>query len=225
VTRNEGFLEDQAAVALGMLELFHTTGHRAWLDRALQLADEMVRAFWDRDARLFFDTPFDHERLITRPRDITDNATPAGNSLAAELLLRLSEYTGREDYRETASLAVEGLAEPMARHPSAFGHLLGVVDMLVNGAVEVVLVRGAEQEGLRALEREVSERFVPALVLARIDERNADDLHLTRERRTLGPRPTAHVCRNYACAFPTSDPVELGKQLAEASKAGANHAL
>jgi uncharacterized protein len=221
MTRNEGFLEDQAAVALGMLELFHTSGDRAWLDRALQLAEELVRAFWDADAQLFFDTPVDHERLITRPRDITDNATPAGNSLAAELLLRLAEYTGREDYRKTASIAVEALADPMARHPSAFGHLLGVADMLVNGAVEVVLVRGVDHDGLRALEREVSERFVPALILARVDERGADDLELTRERRTLGPRPTAHVCRNYACAFPTTDPTELGRQLEEASRVGA----
>ena len=62
----------------------------------------MVRWFWDDTIGAFFDTASDHETLITRPRDVTDNAVPAGNSLAVELLLRLGTLTGATTTRGAA---------------------------------------------------------------------------------------------------------------------------
>ena len=82
VTRIPGFLEDHSAVALGALSLYELTFDRAWLDRARGLSDAIMRWFWDDDASTFFDTARDHEALITRPRDVTDNATPSGVSLS-----------------------------------------------------------------------------------------------------------------------------------------------
>ena len=85
----------------------------------------MIRWFWDDDASAFFDTASDAEKLITRPRDITDNAMPSGTSLAAELLLHLGDLTGDAEMRSRAVQVVEGAAVAMTRYPSAFGHLLG----------------------------------------------------------------------------------------------------
>ena len=80
-----GFLEDQAAVALGFLALHQLTFDRTWLDRACELADGCVSRFRDEATGEFYDAASDAEALVARPRDITDNATPAGSSLAAEL--------------------------------------------------------------------------------------------------------------------------------------------
>ena len=52
--------------------------------------------FWDDKVETFFDTASDHEQLIGRPRELTDNATPSGMSLMAEALLRLAAFTGEE---------------------------------------------------------------------------------------------------------------------------------
>ncbi|MDQ3950929.1 MAG: thioredoxin domain-containing protein, partial [Gemmatimonadota bacterium] len=97
-----GFLEDHAALGLGALALYELTFDRGWLDRARALATSVIRWFWDDEAGAFYDTPHDHERLITRPRDVTDNATPSGTSLATELLLRLAELLRDADMRRRA---------------------------------------------------------------------------------------------------------------------------
>src|SRR2546429_108930 len=90
-----------------------------------------MRRCWQRGTALsggFFDTASDHEALIGRPRELTDNATPSGTSLAAEGLLRLAAFTGEERYREHAARIVVPLAPAMVDQPSAFGHLLGALD-------------------------------------------------------------------------------------------------
>ena len=125
VTRITGYLEDYAAIALGALALYELTFDRVWLNRARDLAHAIVRWFWDEQAGAFFDTPTDHEPLITRPRGVTDNATPAGASLAVELSLRMAELFGDAHHRQRAERVLASLAEPMAQHPLAFGHLLG----------------------------------------------------------------------------------------------------
>ncbi len=130
VTRLSGYLEDHAAVALGALALYDLTFDRAWLDRARLLGDAIVRWFWDEAAGVFFDTAADHEALITRPRDVSDNATPSGTSLAVELSLRLAELFGDDAHRVRAERVVAGLAEATGRFPLAFGHLLVAADLI-----------------------------------------------------------------------------------------------
>src|SRR5262249_16982464 len=88
------FLEDYAALTDGLLELHRATGETRWLESAVTTADSMLERFWDANVNGFYDTANDAEGLITRPRDLLDNATPSGNSLAIDVLLRLASLTG-----------------------------------------------------------------------------------------------------------------------------------
>jgi len=132
-TRIPGFLEDQAAVALGFIALHQLTFDAVWFDRARALADVCIAKFFDQSTGDFFDTASDAETLVTRPHDITDNATPAGSSLAAELLLMMSELGGDISARPMAMRILNDAAEPMARYATMFGHLLSVADMALGG--------------------------------------------------------------------------------------------
>ena len=224
--RIAGYLEDYASLALAALAVYEVTFDVAWLDRARALGDAINRWFWDDESGAFFDTASDHERLITRPREVTDNATPSGSSLATELLLRLAELTGDDDARRRATNVAESLAPAIARYPMAFGQMLGCVDLIVNGAVEVAIVGDRDSGQFRALERAVSSRFVPGLVLAGGDtsgDTSGDDsraLPLLAGRSSVGPA-TAFVCRNYACELPVVEPAMLDEQLARAARGGA----
>jgi uncharacterized protein YyaL (SSP411 family) len=212
-TKIAGFLEDYAAVGLGALALYELTFDRAWLDRARDLAASGVRWFWDDTIDAFYDTPHDHERLITRPRDVTDNATPAGTSLAVELLLRLSEVLHDADMRRRATHVLETLAEPMAQHPLAFGHLLGTADMAVHGAVELALVGDPAGADFRALTDVAADHYVPALVIAGGRPGEADDVALLAGRPATAGRATAYLCRQYTCDAPVTEPAALDGQL------------
>ena len=125
VARIPGFLEDQAAVALGLLAMFEQSLDVKWLDATRKLAHVMIAEFWDDDTQRFYDTSHSAEQLISRPRDPSDNATPSGTSLAVDLLLRLANYDGDEDSRDRAHAVLGSLTDVIARYPSAFGHMLG----------------------------------------------------------------------------------------------------
>jgi uncharacterized protein YyaL (SSP411 family) len=208
-----GFLEDHAAIGLAVLALYELTFDREWLDRARGLAASTVRWFWDDETGAFYDTPHDHERLITRPRDVTDNATPSGTSLATELLLRLSELLQDTDMQRRATYVLETLAEPMAQHPSAFGHMLGTADMAVRGAVELALIGDPARADFRALADAAADHYVPALVIAGGRPGEADDVALLAGRPATDGRATAYLCRQYACDAPVTEPSALGDQL------------
>ncbi|HEX5830693.1 MAG TPA: thioredoxin domain-containing protein, partial [Gemmatimonadaceae bacterium] len=208
-----GFLDDHAAVALGFLALYELTFDRRWLDDARQLAEATVAWFWDEELQAFHDTAHDAEVLITRPRDPTDNASPSGTSLAVELLLRLGDLLDDEAMRARGARVVNGLAEAMARYPSAFGHLLGATDLLVHGAVEVALVGAPGTADFDALAAEVHGHYLPSPVLAGGTPAESADIALLAGRRLQGGRATAYVCRAHACDAPVTEPTALGEQL------------
>ena len=226
VSRIPGFLEDHAAVALGAMALYELTFDRVWLDRSRAVADAMVRWFWggDNDASALFDTPSDHEELLTRPRDVTDNATPSGTSLAVELLLRLGDVLGDADMLRRAHSVLETLAAPMARYPLAFGHALTAADMAVRGAIEVALVGAPSAPDFIGLARAVASQYVPSLVLAGGPPDEATGIALLANREPRHGHATAYVCRGYVCDEPASDPGKLAAQLTSSMGGGGSSA-
>jgi uncharacterized protein len=212
-----GFLEDQAAVAAGLLALYTANGSGATLEQARRITRAMLRDFWDADARSFYDTAHDHERLITRPRELTDNATPSGSALACDVLLQLASLDDMADYRAIVHDILHAVSRPMGEHPLGFGYWLGVADRLVHGAVEVALVRGQEDPD-DALMQVLRQTYVPTLVLARGNASGAEAPALLRHRTPIGGHATAFVCRGMSCDLPTSDPALLARQLREATR-------
>jgi uncharacterized protein YyaL (SSP411 family) len=211
--RIAGYLEDHASLGLAALSIYELTFDATWLDRARNLGDAVVRWFWDDETGAFYDTASDHEQLITRPREISDNATPSGTSLAVELLIRLAELFDDAEARRRATYVLESLASAIGRYPSAFGNTLGCADMLINGAVEVAIVGDSTSDDFRALERVVAERYVPSLVLAGGPAHGTAAIALLAERDTRDGQATAYVCRNYACEAPATTRALLDEQL------------
>ncbi|HEX6599970.1 MAG TPA: thioredoxin domain-containing protein [Gemmatimonadaceae bacterium] len=214
--RIPGFLEDYAAIALGAIALYELTFERRWLDRARMLAESIVEFFWDEEAQAFFDTASDAEALVTRPRDVTDNAIPSGSSLATELLLILGDLLDDREYGTRARYVLETIAEPMARYPTAFGHALGAAELAVRGAVEVAIAGNPSDSAFGTLAGVVANRYLPSLVLAGGRGKAAKGIALLAGREA--DEPTAYVCRSYACDRPTSDPAELAEQLRSVSE-------
>lgn len=205
-----GVVEDQAAVGIAALSLYEMTFDRVWLDRAVAISRAMVAAFWDEGSSSFYDTATDHEQLIVRPRDVTDNALPSGNSLACELLARIAAVTKDLDAEQMARTVADSLAEPMARHPLAFGHLLGVADMLLFGSVDVTIAGNPDSAEFQSLASAAMQLFVPSLALA-------GGLDYTLKRMEHIPseeRARAYPCSGRGfCSAPTTSAAELMRML------------
>ena len=138
--RLNGYLEDYTFLADGLLALYEASFDPRWFAEAKRLIDKAITLFADQQNGGFFDTGSDHEALISRPKDIMDNATPAGNSVAVDVLLRLAAFTGEEAYRRYADDYLRPIADIMVQHPQAFGHILGALDFAISQSREIALI-------------------------------------------------------------------------------------
>ncbi|HEY0139285.1 MAG TPA: thioredoxin domain-containing protein [Thermoanaerobaculia bacterium] len=200
-----GLLEDYAGVAWGLTLAYEATHARRFLDAAKGLIDQVIARFADENGG-FFDTPVDHEKLITRPKDLFDNATPGGNSVACDVLLRLALLFGNEEYVRVATETLESIFPLAARYPSGFGFLLSVAEWRAGQPKEIALTGPVED--IRDLRKAVGEAFLPHRVLVAGDE--SADLPLMQQRPQ--EKVMAYVCIGYACEEPTRD-VETLKAL------------
>ena len=217
-----GFLEDHASLGLALLALHEATLEPRWLEEALWCAEATLEHFWSEEDGAFYDTADDAEELVIRPRDATDDPSPSGSSLAVELLFRGAVILDRDRWREAARRSLAREAGALERHPLAFGALLGSLDFHLSSPVEVAVTGPRDAEETRKLAAVVHRRYLPnRVVVGRGPEDGpAPDIPLL-EGREPGDRPTAYVCRNYACREPVTEAGELEEQLAgEASAAG-----
>ncbi|HUR82988.1 MAG TPA: thioredoxin domain-containing protein, partial [Thermoanaerobaculia bacterium] len=195
-----GLLEDYSGVAWGLTLAYEATGQRRYLDGARTLADAMLVRFRDEENGGFYDTPVDHEKLITRPKDLFDNATPAASSVAADVLLRLALLFGNEEYARVATETLESEWPLAERYASGFGFLLGVCEWR-NAQPKEIALTGDVSAFLRA----IGETFIPHRVL--VHGAQSADLPLMEGRPD--EKTLAYVCVGYACKEPVSDAARL----------------
>ena len=214
--RFNGYLEDYACVADGLMELYEATFETRWLGEAASLSDTVLQLFWDAEKGAFYDTAADHEELVTRPRDVYDSAAPSGNSVAVGVLLRLSVLLDREDYRERAEAVLEDLSGAIARIPGGFGRLLAALDFYLSTPYEVALIGEPDASDTKILLSAVYSAYLPNKVVAGRagnDEEAARLVPLLADRPMRDGKATAYVCVQYACQAPTTEPTELARQL------------
>ena len=212
-----GYLEDYAFLIDGMLALHEVNFSRETLDSAIELGNSMVELFWDNATGQFFDTGHDHEQLVVRPKDLTDNAIPCGSSMAVDALLRLAVITGDGDMERRASGALRGVRQLMMTFPTAAGHWLGALDFYLSRAKEVVIIGERGAADTDALLEEVYRHYIPNRVLLGAGEGDdsATGLPLLADRRMVDGKATAYLCENYVCQLPVTDAQAFARQLIE----------
>jgi hypothetical protein len=196
--RFNAYADDYANLTDGLFALYELTFDEKWLDQAVRIADRMIELFWDSEDGGFYFTSTDHESLITRTKDFFDNATPSGNSVAADVLLRMAAILDRRDYREKAERILVKVSNFMRQYPSGFGRALAAADFYVGPSKEIALV-GKPDAFLGTLRK----RYLPRAVVA---AGSGSNVALLRDRPMVDGKPTVYVCENFACKQPVTDP-------------------
>ncbi|MDQ3044577.1 MAG: thioredoxin domain-containing protein, partial [Chloroflexota bacterium] len=214
--RLNAYLEDYAFLADGLIALYQSTFERRWLDAAIDITQTMLEEFAAESGPLLFDTGTSHERLISRPRDLQDGAIPAGNSVAASVLLKLAAVTGESSLARQASDMLRTMARPMTEHPTSFGRMLSALDSFLATPRELALVGHIDDPGVAALAAIAWNRYEPHLVLGFADPANPAtnaDLPILANKPIKDGLATAYLCERHACLPPVTDPIALAKQL------------
>jgi len=206
------YLEDYAALIDGLIALSAATLDRQWLDEAVTLAETMIADFADPHGPGFFDTGASHETLVARPRDLQDGATPAGNSLAADVLLRLGTMTGNDDWVRRATLLLATMSEPMADQPLGFGRFLAAAESALSTLKEVALAGERADPALTTLADTVYHRYEPNALLGYADPADptlGERYPFLANRPPQNGKATAYLCERYACLPPVTEPEAL----------------
>ncbi|HLA40121.1 MAG TPA: thioredoxin domain-containing protein, partial [Candidatus Glassbacteria bacterium] len=206
----EGNLDDYAFTVWGLLDLYEADFDPAWLEAAVRLQQAAIDHFWDGNgAGAFYFTADDGEELIGRQKDLYDGALPSGNSVAAANLLRLARITGNAGWEAKADSVGRAFAGTIAQAPSAFARYLCALDFALGPTFEVVVAAGDDSKSALEMARTLQKPFVPGKVMLLKDAANgrrlAELARFTRELVSIEGRATAYVCRDYACALPTTD--------------------
>jgi len=197
-----GYLEDYAAVAEGLLTLYETTFEVKWFQAAQSLLDSLIAHFADPKGG-FFDTSDDHETLVVRPKSLQDNAVPSGNSLAVTALLKLASLTGEGRYADLAEKVLRQVQPVLGRYPTGFGQWLSALAYTLGGAREIAIISDPQTSEAQAMLDVVWEAFRPFQVVAVGSAETP--IPLLYDRRQLKGLPTAYVCEHFACRTPVTD--------------------
>ena len=209
-----GFLEDYANLADGLFELYQTTFDEAYFIAARDLINTALTHFRD-PAGGFFDTADDAETLFMRPKDVQDNATPSGNAVLTDLLLKLSALTGNGDYTDIALTTLCALQPAMQQMPSGFARWLQAADFTLGDRREVALVGDPTDPATQALLTVLRTAYRPYLVVAlRQPTQTTSAIALLDHRTLINGQPAAYVCKNFYCELPVTTPTDLAQLLA-----------
>ncbi len=207
----DGFLEDYGALGNACLSLYEATLEGRWLTEAEWFGEAVVDRFWTDDEAMFHDAPADGETLIVRPRDVMDNATPSGNSLATELLVRLAALTGSKRFDRVAGAVIDRERGAVESYPLGMGRLLDAILTRETEALEIALVGSGRSTApmLEAAHRHPH----PNRVIAGGDPADPAVARLPAMEGRIDRPGSAFVCVGGACFEPAASPGDLDKAL------------
>jgi len=207
------YLEDYAYLIEGLLELYQTTFEPRWFVAAQELAEAMITHYQSPGGG-FFDTSDDHETLITRPRDVQDNATPSGNAMAVTALLKLAGFTNDVRYVDIASQALIQMQSMMAQYPLGFGQWLQALSYTLAQPKEIAILGEPNATDTLALLETARQGYRPFQVVALggINQKDTQ-VPLLQNRDLVNGRAAAYVCANFTCQVPVTEPGALEELL------------
>jgi uncharacterized protein len=205
-----GVLEDYGCVAEAFCAVHQLTGDGRWLSAAKELLDVTLARFGTGQGG-FFDTADDAEKLVTRPADPTDNATPSGLSAVCAALVSYSALSGETSYREAADAALATVGPLIGGHPRFAGYAAAAAEAALAGPYEIAIAtHDPEDDPLVA----AAYRHAPPGTVVVAGEPDRPGVPLLADRPLIGGASAAYVCRGFVCDRPVTSVDDLVARLA-----------
>jgi len=205
-THLNAYLDDYAFLLDAVLTLLAVHWNDRWFAFAGQLADGLIRNFYNPDGGGFYFTSHDHEELLQRRIDFMDDATPSGNGVAVRALLQLGYLTGNREFIRIAENTLKAGWSSMQRIPYAHSTLLTALIDACRPPKQVV-IRG-RADVIRDWQKQCYEiTDIRSRVYAIPDDACGLPAVLA-EKQAQGPA-TAWVCEGFSCLAPYTKPENM----------------
>ena len=206
----DAHLDDYAFMAWGLLELYEATFLTKYLSQALDLMNIMVEDFWDDKNGGFFLGSDQSEKLIVRSKTAYDGAIPSGNSVAVMNMVKLTRITGNTKWAELAEKTMRAFSEDVNRMPIGYTLMLTGFMFDTQNSKEIVIVGDSRNRNTIKFLHTIRTSYAPHKVLlfkdTSVSENRLEQLaNWTSTQNSINGKPTAYVCKNFACNQPTAD--------------------
>ena len=206
----DAHLDDYAFMSWGLLELYEATFATKYLSKSLDLMNIMVEDFWDDKNGGFFLGSDQSEKLIVRSKTAYDGAIPSGNSVAVMNMVKLTRITGNTKWAELAEKTFRVFSEDVNRAPTGYTLMLTSFMFDTQNSKEIVIVGDSRNSSTIKFLHTIRASYVPHKVLLFKDTSVSDNrleqlANWTSTQNSINGKPTAYVCKNFACNQPTSD--------------------
>ena len=194
----KGFLDEYAYYTAALLSLYEVTSRNRYLERAQQICNEAERQFADKNGNGYFLCGRENGSLIAKPKETYDGALPSGNSVMAYCLVRLSQITERNHYKQMAERQLAFLSGEAEHYPAGYSLFLTALLLYLHPAskITVVLAEGDNREKIICR--------LPLYSEIKILDKETDEYKL------LNGKTTYYVCENYTCRPPVNSLEEMG---------------
>lgn len=200
-TAHLGYVDDYAFLVWGLIELYEATFKEQYLSLAVELNQDMLRLFWDKDQGGLFLYGSDGEALIARPKELYDGALPSGNSVAAVNFIRLSRLTGDSQLEKTAQLQLQTFGGSVNEIPAGHTHFLMAAYLNITPPLEVALAGQPGSADLSRLITVVNTGYRPNMTVSLNQPGNT----------TVEGKAAAYVCKGFSCLPPVTDSEQLAE--------------
>jgi len=207
------YLDDYVYLADAVLELQQVRFKSDELDFARQLLDVVLQHFADPDGGFFF-TSDDHEALIHRSKSFSDDATPAGNGIAAFVLQRMGHLLGDTRYLAAAEKTLRAAWAVVEKYPHAHTSLLTALEELLNPP-ETLLLRGAAA-AIESWRRDLSRLYAPRRMVLAVPA-DARDLPPALGDKPVRGEAVAYLCKGSVCSAPLQSLSAIATHLRQAA--------
>ncbi len=209
------FASDYAFLARGMLDLYQSSLNPDYLQKAVNLAEQLAIHFTNQQGQLFETTA--ESELPMRTNELYDGALPSAGSVAIEVSARLYLLTGNKLWSQRADALLSASAAQIVRYPAGYTQFLLGASWLLEPTRELVIVGSNNSPDTAALLAEVQQKYMPdtTLLLRPTDNPEAIDklVPFISGMAIVNNKSAAYLCQSFACQKPQTKPEELRKLL------------
>lgn len=210
--RIQDLLTDQVYTASCLIKASEVTGNNKYIQYALDIADYTIKTLGDASGG-FFDKVFDPEeigalRLQQKPL--------IENSVASECLVKLSQFTGREDYLSKAESTLSHLSAVYQKY-GILASRYALAVLLFLQPVQIVIVGSKDSRRVKEFIQKSIKPYDPRKTIITLDPIMDQELISRLGYPTKG-EAVAYVCAGKVCSQPILEPELVVKTIEEQSK-------
>jgi len=200
----DAFLDDYALLSDAYIKLYQATFDIEWLNLARSITDYAILHFKDDQTGFFYYTPHSSQ-LVVRKMEIADQVIPSSNSVMADVLFKLGQCYGDENYLSMSNAMIRHIANDTTKNDPYYARWASLIGKTSFQSFEVAIM-GDEYA---AMSKSLMKSYLPNVLLM---GGTAENLPLL-ENKLVADKTIIYVCQDKVCKLPVMEVDKALQQL------------